>query len=443
MGKKDSRAPQSDSRTSESASASTESAAGGAQPPEARVRGPRVFHGYGALILVGPFLIYTIGMGLGSYLDAIFLQAKLNHEIHPVVGQLSLIDQDLINRMENGVGDEGRSARARRNFLKIDELVKVLADHEADSIDLQNAASRFYENKDWLQQPQYIVFRKRLDNYLEKLKYVEDKGKRKRRNHEDDALVVNTSEGESSSEAETPTTPSEDDGLSFLNDDDLTTTPPIDPELAEELDAGVESVDVRTCYPIAYTISIGATVLAMLCVSWGYVYIPFRINFLSVIVGVVGIVAWVGLWYADKHWLHLGELVSQYAGRREAFNPLEELKDNPTWMWTFMAIRFAGLVLIVPIVEEFFLRGFLMRYIDSVDWDELPIGHYTWMSVVGIAIYGVVSHPAEWLAAVVWFSLITWLFIKTKSIWDCVVAHAVTNLLLGLFILKTGFWELW
>jgi hypothetical protein len=46
-------------------------------------------------------------------------------------------------------------------------------------------------------------------------------------------------------------------------------------------------------------------------------------------------------------------------------------------------------------------------------------------------------------AAVVWFSLVTWLMIRTGNIWDCVAAHAVTNLLLGIYVLVSHDWHLW
>jgi uncharacterized protein len=47
-------------------------------------------------------------------------------------------------------------------------------------------------------------------------------------------------------------------------------------------------------------------------------------------------------------------------------------------------------------------------------------------------------HPAELLAAAVWFTLVTWLMLRTKNIWDCVVAHAVTNFLLGVYVVFMG-----
>ena len=112
-------------------------------------------------------------------------------------------------------------------------------------------------------------------------------------------------------------------------------------------------------------------------------------------------------------------------------------------MKQFLAIRFLGLVVVVPIIEEFFLRGFLMRYLDATDWDRVPLGKVTRMSALGVMVYALASHPAEPLAAVVWFSMVTWLYARTGSIWDCVVAHATTNLLLGLYVVSTGTWELW
>jgi hypothetical protein len=51
-------------------------------------------------------------------------------------------------------------------------------------------------------------------------------------------------------------------------------------------------------------------------------------------------------------------------------------------------------------------------------------------------------HPQEALAAVVWFGAVAWLMIRTKNVWDCVVAHAITNLLLGVYVVVSGEWWL-
>ena len=49
----------------------------------------------------------------------------------------------------------------------------------------------------------------------------------------------------------------------------------------------------------------------------------------------------------------------------------------------------------------------------------------------------------EAIAAIAWFSLVTVLMVRTKNVWDCVVAHAVTNLLLGIYVIWFEQWQLW
>jgi CAAX prenyl protease-like protein len=197
----------------------------------------------------------------------------------------------------------------------------------------------------------------------------------------------------------------------------------------------------QTWYPRSYSVVIALTALLMLVLRRGYFHAPFRISWLSVPVGVLGVFVWVGLWWIDREFLGLGSL---FGATREGFNPFVELRRDPTWMRQFLAIRFVGLVAVVPIIEEFFLRGFLMRYIDSPDdWDRVALGQATRLSVIGVVVYALLSHPAEPLAAVAWFGMVTWLYARTGSIWDCVLAHATTNLLLGLYVVSTGTWELW
>lgn len=196
----------------------------------------------------------------------------------------------------------------------------------------------------------------------------------------------------------------------------------------------------KSSYPYYYVFVVLLTAALMLLVGWGYFKAPFKVSPLSVVVGLVGIVVWLGLAYLDRQFLHLGELLSS---GRPAFNPFEELKDTPNWMWQFLAIRFLGLVIVVPIVEEFFVRGFLIRYVDDPDWDEQPLGQAKTLGWMSPTIYGLIAHMTEPLAAIAWFSLVTWLYKRTGSIWDCVVAHVITNLLLGLYVVKFQAWHLW
>jgi uncharacterized protein len=199
-------------------------------------------------------------------------------------------------------------------------------------------------------------------------------------------------------------------------------------------------------YPIIYTVKIAFTIGAMLYVLPGYRQFPFRISPLAIGVGIVGVVLWIGLCQLGlerKLLAPLGLETFLGLGERPAYNPLERLAATPAWAYTFLVIRFVGLALVVPIIEEFFLRGFVMRIVVSEKWWEVPFGYVTPVAAVVGTLVPMLMHPAELLAALVWFSLVTWLMVRTKNIWDCVAAHATTNLLLGIYVVTRGQWQLW
>jgi CAAX prenyl protease-like protein len=198
-------------------------------------------------------------------------------------------------------------------------------------------------------------------------------------------------------------------------------------------------------YPYVYTTKIVLTVAAMLFVLPGYLtWRPLRINAIAVVVGAVGVVAWIGVCKLDLEQrvlvpMGLGSVVGM--GARPGFNPLEQLKDDPTWAYGFLAIRLFGLALIVPIIEEFFTRGFLVRFVMDVDWFRIPFGKLNRLGLITSIGFPMLMHPGELFAAFAWFGLITWLMVRTRNIWDCVAAHAVTNALLGAYVLATGEWQ--
>ncbi len=200
-------------------------------------------------------------------------------------------------------------------------------------------------------------------------------------------------------------------------------------------------------YPMVYTLRIALTLAAVAFVGPGYRAFRVRPRMMSVVVGIVGVVVWVGLAELQLEQrllgpLGLGGFVD--SGARSAYNPFVQMSaDRWAWAWAFLAVRFFGLVAVVPLVEEFFLRGFLMRFFVQQQWWEVPIGSRDGVAlVIAVAAYPVLSHPAEALAAIAWFSLVTWLVMKTRNIWDAVVAHAVTNLLLGVYVVVWDRWHL-
>jgi CAAX prenyl protease-like protein len=198
-------------------------------------------------------------------------------------------------------------------------------------------------------------------------------------------------------------------------------------------------------YPYVYSLKIGLTVLSMLLVLPGYLAFPFRVHGIAWVVGIVGAIVWIGLFqlHLEKRLLEplgLGGFLSFV--RRPGFNPLAELKDNPQWAYGFLAIRFFGLVIVISIVEEFFLRGFLMRYVMDIDWHLIPFAVVNRLALITGTVFPMLMHPGELFAAAIWFSMVTWLMLRTKSIWDCIIAHAVTNLLMGVWVVWQNDWEM-
>lgn len=202
-------------------------------------------------------------------------------------------------------------------------------------------------------------------------------------------------------------------------------------------------------YPWIYATKIALTVAAVLFVLPGYRQFPLRIGWLGVVVGIIGGPLWIGLCLLDWEHLYLLPLLDKMgmggligAGARAAFNPLEQMADQPLAAWTFLAIRFFGLAAVVPVIEEFFLRGFVMRFFMDRQWWTIPFGKADRMAVILGTAVPMMMHPGELLATIVWFSMVTWLMLRTRNIWDCVVAHALTNLILGIYVVSTGTWRL-
>lgn len=204
----------------------------------------------------------------------------------------------------------------------------------------------------------------------------------------------------------------------------------------------------RRLYPVIYTAKIVLTLAVLLWSLPVYLQWPVRVSPLAIGVGVVGVVLWVVCAMIDPTSAYLQSLGPDHwltkllgNGERPSYNPLGVLGPTAAG-YGFLAIRFFGLALLVPVIEEAFLRAFLMRFVMHDNWTEIPFGVVNRTAVAVGILVPVFYHP-EHLAALVWFSLVTWLMVRTKNFWDCVAAHAVTNFLLGIYVITFGQWWLW
>jgi CAAX prenyl protease-like protein len=132
-----------------------------------------------------------------------------------------------------------------------------------------------------------------------------------------------------------------------------------------------------------------------------------------------------------------------FAPRVTGFDP-ELLGAHSAGYWTTVIFRFLRLVIVVPLVEEIFWRGFLLRYLINEKFTVLAVGTFSWISFAVVALAFGFSHSREdWIAAIICGALYNLVAYRTRSLASCVVAHAVTNCLLGLWVMQTRQWGFW
>jgi CAAX prenyl protease-like protein len=132
-----------------------------------------------------------------------------------------------------------------------------------------------------------------------------------------------------------------------------------------------------------------------------------------------------------------------FTSRHVGFDP-SIFSSEPAIYAATLGLRFLRLVVVIPLVEEIFFRGFLLRYLIKEAFQTVSIGVFSWFSFTAVAVcFGLVHSPADWIAGVFAGALYNLVVYRTKNLASAVLAHAITNLLLGVWIMKTGQWGFW
>ena len=153
----------------------------------------------------------------------------------------------------------------------------------------------------------------------------------------------------------------------------------------------------------------------------------------AVFVGVAIFGAWVGL---DGHYPRLAKPEGQW-------NPFHEFGQGSVVAWFYLVVRLAGSSIVVPPLEEVFYRSFLYRYFVRLNFLTMPLGQFHALSfVVTSAIFGLM-HPDRWAAGIICGLAYQWLVIRKNRLGDAMTAHAITNFLLGLWVIWSGDWSFW
>lgn len=110
------------------------------------------------------------------------------------------------------------------------------------------------------------------------------------------------------------------------------------------------------------------------------------------------------------------------------------------WVVTWRAAR---ATLAVPIAEELFWRGWLMRWLINNDFLSVRLGTYAPLAFFATALLFASEHGPYWDVGLITGLIYNLWMIRTKSVADCILMHGVTNGVLSAYVLATGNWQYW
>ena len=126
----------------------------------------------------------------------------------------------------------------------------------------------------------------------------------------------------------------------------------------------------------------------------------------------------------------------------EPWNPHAVFGRDSALAWFFIGVRVLGSTLVVPPLEEAFYRSFLYRYAEKADFLAVPLrGLLGRPFLITTVLFGLAHR--EWLAALICGAAYQGLVCWKGRLGDAMTAHAVTNLLLGLWVAGRGQWQYW
>ena len=108
-----------------------------------------------------------------------------------------------------------------------------------------------------------------------------------------------------------------------------------------------------------------------------------------------------------------------------------------------LGLRCFRAVVLVPVIEELFWRAWLMRWLIDHRFEKVRLGAYAAGSFWITAALFASEHGPFWDVGLIAGIIYNAWMIRTKSLGDCIVAHAVTNGCLCAYVIAGGHWLYW
>ncbi len=199
---------------------------------------------------------------------------------------------------------------------------------------------------------------------------------------------------------------------------------------------------VQDYVPLPQETEFGLRVVLLGFVLWFFSrrVLDFRISrpLGTVLVGVGVFVLWVGpeLLFPGyhAHWLFSNPVTGAVRSSLQA-----GAAEHPL----ILVLRSLRAIVIVPMAEELFWRGWLMRWMIRSDFEKVPLGEYAPKAFWIVALLFAAEHGPFWDLGLAAGIVYNYWILKTRRLGDVIWAHAITNALLCCYVIYTHKWEFW
>jgi uncharacterized protein len=159
---------------------------------------------------------------------------------------------------------------------------------------------------------------------------------------------------------------------------------------------------------------------------------------MSIVVGVAVFFLWIAPDVLIPGYRNSVLFQNRLIGQLHSSLPSDALQN-----WWVLAWRSIRAVVIVPVVEELFWRAWLMRWLVRPDFESVPLGTYSAFSFSAVAVLFALEHGSYWDVGLLTGFIYNGWMIRTKSVADCIIVHAVTNACLCAYVIWAGQWQYW
>jgi CAAX prenyl protease-like protein len=188
---------------------------------------------------------------------------------------------------------------------------------------------------------------------------------------------------------------------------------------------------------VFYPLRLAMVSLLLLLVSRRHIELRPQFAASSIAMGAAVFLVWIGpdVLFGYRHfWLFDNSLTG---------SPVSSIDPALRRNVLFVLVRFSGAALVVPVLEELFWRGWMMRWLVKPQFLGIPFGTYARSAFWTTAVLFAAEHGPYWEVGLAAGVLYNWWAVRTRSLADCILAHGVTNALLSAYVLFTGHWEYW